>query len=131
MALKGFEHVGMTVANIDTSLAFYVDLLGLSVVLRLPDQGGAERCFLSAGNGMLEIAAPGTGALPASDVTYGRAGLRHLTFAFDDIEKTYAMLEAAGVKMLEAPRAARSAGIVQKVAFCRDPDGIVIELCEH
>ncbi len=131
MALKGFEHVGMSVSNIDKSLAFYVDLLGLRLVVRRPGQvGGFEFCFLDAGNCMLEIMGPATGALLAEDVAYGRAGLRHLTFCFDSIEETYARLQDAGVEMLEPPREAFNKDIIGKVAFCRDPDGIMIELCE-
>lgn len=131
MALKGFEHAGITVSNIDKSLVFYVDLMGMKLVVRRPGQGGGvEICFLDAGNGMLEIIGPATGALLAEDVAEGRAGVRHLTFSFDDIEDIYSRLEAAGVEMVEPPRPAHNRDIVDKVAFCRDPDGILIELCE-
>lgn len=131
--LKGFEHVGMTVSNIDKSLNFYVDLLGLKLTVRRrgQDDFGFEFCFLDAGNGMLEIMGPATGALQAEDVAAGRAGLRHLTFCFDDIDTLYRRLEEAGVELVEAPREAYNRDIVDKVAFCRDPDGILIELCER
>lgn len=129
--LKGFEHVGMTVSSIDKSLAFYVDLLGLKLVARRAMPEGNEMCFLDAGGGMLEMIGSATGALVAEDVAIGRAGLRHLTFRFDDIEETYEMLSKAGVEMIEAPRPAFNPDIVTKVAFCRDPDGILIELTER
>ncbi|TNB48430.1 VOC family protein [Martelella lutilitoris] len=141
--LKGFEHVGMTVSNIDKSLNFYVDLLGLKLVVRRSGdersdgepidraRAGHQLCFLDAGNGMLEIMGPATGALMAEDVAAGRAGLRHLTFCFDDVEALYGKLEAAGVEMVEAPRQAYNRDILGKVAFCRDPDGILIELVER
>ncbi len=132
MALKGFEHVGMTVSDIGKSLAFYVDLLGMTLVARRPGQGdGAELCFQSAGNAMLEMAAPAAGALPAEDVADGRAGLRHLTFLFDDVEQTCARLEAAGVEMVARLGPVHNRDILDKVAFCRDPDGIPIKLCQR
>ncbi len=121
----------MTVANIDRSLAFYVDLLGLKLVVRRRGLNGDEIAFLDAKGGMLEMVCPATGALTAEDVAVGRAGLRHLTFSFDHVEEKYRELEAAGVSMVEAPRTARNRDIVQKVAFCRDPDGIMIELTER
>ena len=131
--LKGFEHVGMTVSNIDKSLNFYVDLLGLKLVVRRKgqDEHGFEFCFLDAGNAMLEMTGPATGALLAEDVAAGRAGLRHLTFCFDDVEALYRKLEEAGVELVEAPRKAYNSDIMTKVAFCRDPDGIPIELGER
>jgi glyoxylase I family protein len=131
MALIGFEHVGMSVSDIDKSLGFYVDLLGMALVARRQGQGGGDLCFLSAGNAMLEIAAPAAGAVPAEDVADGQAGLRHLTFAFDDIDDICARLERAGVAMVAPPRAAHNRDIIDKVAFCRDPDGILIELCQR
>ena len=129
--LTGFEHVGMTVANIDRSLAFYIDLLGLKLVVRRRGKNGDEIAFLDAKGSMLEMVCPATGALTAEDVAAGRAGLRHLTFSFDSVDETYRRLEAAGVSMVEAPRVAHNRDIVRKVAFCRDPDGIMIELTER
>lgn len=129
--LISFEHVGMTVSNIDRSLAFYVDLLGLKLVVRRPARDGHEICFLDAGGAMLEIIGQTTGALEAEDVAMGRAGLRHLTFRFDNLEEIYAQLKSAGVEIVEAPRDADNRDIVRKLAFCRDPDGIMIELVER
>lgn len=57
--------------------------------------------------------------------------MRHITFAFDNIEKTSQRLLAAGVTFIEKPRMAFNAEILRKVAFCLDPDGIVIELAER
>lgn len=128
---KGFEHVGMTVRNIDRSLAFYIDLLGLKLVVRRSGKHGDEIAFLDAGGAMLEMISPGTGALKAEDVALGRAGLRHLTFNFESVDDIYARLEAAGVDMVEQPRDAHNRDIVKRVAFCRDPDGIMIELIER
>lgn len=132
MALVGFEHVGMTVKDLDACVAFYVDVLGLRLVVRrrAPD-GGNEVCFLAAGDCMLEIIAWANGAERSVDVADGYAGLRHLTFAYDDLDAIFAKVEAAGAEILERPRRAHNRDIVERVAFCRDPDGIIIELCER
>jgi len=128
--LISFEHVGMTVSDMDRSLDFYVDLLGLELVLHKKNKDGGELAFLDAGGGMLEMAAPAGGANRSADVPNGRSGLRHLTFRFDNVDDTYAKLEAAGVDMIEPPRPAANSEVLRKVAFCRDPDGIIIELSE-
>jgi len=129
--LIGFEHVGMTCSNLDRTIAFYCDLLGLKLVLRKAQGNGGEVAFLDAGGGMLEISAPPETPAPARLVPNHEAGIRHITFAFDDIEQTYADLLAAGVKFIEKPRMAFNSEILRKVAFCLDPDGIVIELSER
>lgn len=129
--LKSFEHVGMTVSNMDRTIVFYCDLLGLRLHLRKVTAEGADLAFLDAGGGMLEIIAPVNGAKRAEDVPDGRAGLRHLTFLFESVEETFAKLEAAGVAVVERPRKAFNSEVLYKVAFLRDPDGILIELAER
>lgn len=129
--LKGFEHVGITVKNIDKSLEFYVELLGLKLLVRRPGQNGDEMAFLDAKGPMLEMICPATGALTAEDVAVGRAGVRHLTFNFDSVDETYRRLLDAGVDIVEPPRDAHNRDIARRLAFCRDPDGIMIELIER
>ncbi len=129
MSLIGFEHVGTTTADLDRSIDFYCGLLGLRLVLR-KRQGETALAFLDAGGGMLEIAER-PGADRARDVPAGVAGLRHLTFAVDDVEATVTRLAAAGVEVIEQPRDAHNTELIRRVAFCRDPDGIQVELIER
>lgn len=128
--LRGFEHVGMTSGNLDRTIAFYCDLLGLRLALRKPAAKG-ELAFLDAGGGMLEIFAPASAIDRSRDVPPGEAGMRHLTFAFDDVDAMIAKLEAAGVEIVERPRDAYNTEMMRRVAFVRDPDGIIVELIER
>lgn len=128
--LVGFEHVGMTASDMDRTVAFYCDLLGLKLVLRKSVEAG-ELAFLDAGGGMLEVLAPATGAARCRDVPMSEAGLRHLTLAYADVDAAIARLEAAGVEIAERPRAAHNPEMVRRVAFIRDPDGILVELIER
>ncbi|MBU1176741.1 MAG: VOC family protein [Alphaproteobacteria bacterium] len=130
--LKGFEHVGMAVGDLDASIAFYCDLLGLRLLLRkrAPD-GGAELAFLDAGGGQLELAAPAGGLTAAKDLPAGRAGVRHITFCFDDIDAIYRRLMAAGVTPVEPPRDAHTREMLARTCFVRDPDGVIVELIER
>ena len=129
--LIGFEHVGMTASNAERTIAFYCDLLGLRLALRKSQPAG-EMLFLDAGGGMLEIMVPNTPGLePSRDVLPGEAGMRHLTLAFGDVDATLAELEAAGVEVIERPRDAHNTEMVKRVAFVRDPDGIIVELIER
>ena len=129
--LKSFEHVGMTVSDMDRTVDFYCSLLGLRLHLRKKQPDGSDLVFLDAGGGMLEIVAPSGGAARAADVPDGTAGMRHLTFLFDSVDETFAKLEDAGVEVKERPRLAFNSEVLHKIAFLRDPDGIIIELAER
>lgn len=128
--LLGFEHVGMTSSDLDRTIAFYCGQLGLTLALRKKNDRG-EMAFLDTGSGMLEIACPAAHITPARDVPPYEAGMRHLTFAFDSIDPLIARLEAAGVEIIEHPRPAFFTEMLRRVAFIRDPDGIIVELVER
>jgi glyoxylase I family protein len=128
--LIGFEHVGTTSGNLDRTIAFYCDLIGLRLVLRKPQASG-ELAFLDAGGGMLEVFAPAASIAPSRDIPTGEAGMRHLTFAVTDVDAMIARLEAADVPILERPRPAHNTELIKRVAFVRDPDGIIVELIER
>jgi len=129
--IKGFEHVGMVTGDMDKSLAFYCDLLGLSLHLRKTMANGTEVAFLDAGGGMLEIFAPPGGSARAGDLPASTSGVLHITFRVDSVDESFATLEAAGVEIKERPRAAVNSEVLDRVAFLRDPDGIIVELAER
>lgn len=128
--LLGFEHIGTTSGDMNRTIAFYCGLLGLRLALRKSVDAG-ELAFLDAGGGMLEVVAPKGGAGRFRDVPMSEAGMRHLTFAFDDVDAMIEKLEAAGVEIAERPRDAYNPEIVRRVAFVRDPDGMLVELIER
>lgn len=130
---KHFEHVGMAVADLDASLAFYVGLIGMKLVVRRTTPSGTQVAFVDAGAGaMLEIVSPpGIRRQPARRLGSDEAGVKHITLAFDDIDQTYAELLAAGVKGVEKPRDAFNRDVLSRVAFVEDPDGILVELAQH
>jgi glyoxylase I family protein len=128
--LLGFEHVGMTVSDMSRAIDFYCGLLGLRLALRTSSAGG-ELAFLDAGGGMLEVAAPAHPVGRFRDVPMSEAGLRHLTLAYDDVDGMVETLEAAGVEIVERPRPAYNTEMIRRVAFVRDPDGVLVELIER
>ncbi|MGO7186273.1 VOC family protein, partial [Rhizobium brockwellii] len=58
-------------------------------------------------------------------------GVRHVTFHFDNVDETFTRLEQAGVEIKERPRFAVHSEMLNKIAFVRDPDGIIVELAER
>ena len=131
--LQNFEHVGMTVSDIDNSLHFYRDLIGMNFkLLRATPDGRGEVAFLEAAGAQLELIKPSNDVkTPARRVPDTEAGVRHLTFNFDDMDAVFDKLVAAGVPVVEKPRDAYNRDILARVAFVLDPDGIVIELAQR
>lgn len=106
--LHALDHTGIAVADLDQSLPFYRDVLGLPLVHRemLAEQG-VEAALLDIGDGHIELLAPlGPETGVARFLARRGPGLHHVAYRVDDIEATLASLSAAGVRLIdERPRA--------------------------
>lgn len=118
-----YLHAMVRVRDLEASLHFYCDLLGLELLRRKDyPQGRFTLVFL---------AAPGDGERGQVELTcnwddedYGTArNFGHLAFQVDDIYATCARLQAGGVTIARPPRDGR-------MAFVRSPDLISIELLQ-
>ncbi|TYL36007.1 lactoylglutathione lyase [Natronococcus pandeyae] len=138
MSTLSAHHVGITVSDLEKTLAFYRDTLGLSVVDRFEvggdafadavDVDGASARFahLEAGDIRLELVAyePAEPARPAPDLN--EPGAAHVGLAVDDLEAVYASLPD-DVPTISEPRTTESG---TSICFLRDPEGNLVELLE-
>jgi len=117
-----YLHTMVRVSDLDASLKFYCDALGLRELRRSENEAGRYT--------LVFLAAPGDDAAQV-ELTFnwdekGYAGGRnfgHLAYAVDDIYATCHKLMAHGVTISRPPRDGR-------MAFVRSPDGISVELLQ-
>ncbi|MFP4181407.1 MAG: VOC family protein [Thiohalospira sp.] len=118
MTITDIHHVAVLVADLERSLAFYRDLLGLAVDPARPDLG-YPGAWLTVGRRQLHLM-----VLPDPDAEAERPEHggrdRHIALAVDEVEALAERLEAAGVAVTRS-RSGRAA------IFCRDPDGNALE----
>lgn len=120
---KRFEHIGVMVKDLDRSVAFYRDVLGLPLRERVRVREGMEIAFLPCGESEVELICT-QGDFPRDGIT------NHLAFATADIAGDLARLAAAGVELLDRePRYIPP--LRAYVAFCRGPDGEKLELFQR
>ena len=105
--LEAIDHTGVAVADVDTSLPFYRDVLGMVLVHRetLAEQG-VEAALLDVGDAHVELIAPlGSGSPVARFLSAHGPGLHHVAYRVRDIDTVLASLSAAGVALIdERPR---------------------------
>ena len=106
--LDALDHTGIAVVNLDASIAFYRDVLGMPFVHRetIAEQG-VEAVLLDVGDSHVELIAPlGPDTGVARFLEQRGPGLHHVAYRVDDIEAALASLSAAGVRLIdERPRA--------------------------
>lgn len=118
-----YLHTMVRVTDIDASLRFYCDALGLEELRRYENEAGKFT--------LVFLAAPGDGSAQV-ELTYnwepeslsGGRNFGHLAYQVEDIYATCARLQAAGVTINRPPRDGR-------MAFVRSPDGISVELLQQ
>lgn len=124
-----FLHTMIRVGDLDRSLNFFCNILGLREVRRTENEKGRYTLVYLAAPADVEEAKR-TGA-PTIELTYnwdehdyaGGRNFGHLAFAVDDIYDVCKRLQKAGVTINRPPRDGH-------MAFVRTPDAISIELLQ-
>lgn len=124
-----YLHTMVRIRNIEASLAFYCDGLGLREVRRIENKPGRfTLIFLAAPEDMARAM---TEKAPMIELTYnweeedygGARNFGHLAFLVDDIYEVCSRLQTMGVTINRPPRDGH-------MAFVRSPDKISIELLQ-
>jgi len=139
--VAGFRHVGIIVRDMEASLRFYRDLLGLEVLQDFWDDteyintitglagANVHMIKLETGDGMvvelLEYVTHPTKLIPQA---IHNVGCCHIALRVDDIDGAYVRLSEAEVYLVSEPMLS-SEGIA-KVCFCLDPNNVRLELVE-
>jgi catechol 2,3-dioxygenase-like lactoylglutathione lyase family enzyme len=116
----GAGHIGqihITVDDLERSIAFYADALGLPLLFRVE---GQPMAFLDAGGIRLYLGQAEGSVVRSQPLLY---------FSVDDIDASHAGLVARGVPFVSAPHLVhRGEDADLWMAFFRDPDGGLLAL---
>ncbi len=124
--VKYLDHVTITVSDMEKSVYFYRELLGLEVIGQLEQEDGLF-VFLKAGEyGMIELFAFEKQGVPFKEDKIEDIGLKHLALTVENVDQIFERLEGAGIEVIMRPQSRD--GVRQ--AFVADPDGISVELME-
>ncbi len=117
-----YLHTMVRVTDLDESLDFYCNKLGLKIVRRNDYEKGRFTLVFLAPEGQEECPIELTWNWDPEEYTGGR-NFGHLAYEVDNIYETCQSLMDAGVVINRPPREGR-------MAFVRSPDGISIELLQ-
>lgn len=118
-----YLHTMVRVTDLDASLRFYCELLGLREVRRHEHEKGRFTLVFLAAPGDEEAQVELTYNWDPEPYSGGR-NFGHLAYAVDDIYAACERLRDGGVTINRPPRDGR-------MAFVRSPDGISIELLQR
>jgi catechol 2,3-dioxygenase-like lactoylglutathione lyase family enzyme len=121
--------LGIVVADIERSLGFYRDFLGLPFQRKMPMSKTTTLHFLAAGTGAIKLwevaepPAPNQQGWPLE----GAPGYRYITLSVSNLDEVLDGAAAAGVEV-RVPATELMPGV--KIAILADPDGNSVELLQ-
>lgn len=140
--MKAVRHTGIVVSNLEKSLHFYRDILGLKVQRDMLEEGE----FIDNISGLknvkvrtIKMSADDNNLIellyyeshkrkPRKNNELPNIGVSHPAFTVENIDYEYKRLKEKGVKFNCPPQISPDGKA--KVTFCYDPDGVSIELVE-
>ena len=122
--VKKLLHTRYRVTDLEKTVSFYKDVLGLKELRRHTSGRGSQLVFLKAPESDEEIEIC---KFDESGPVVVGPDLTHLAFEVDDLEKFAKEATAKGYPLSDGPHAAGSG----KIAFIDAPEGYEIELIEH
>ena len=127
MTIKRVDHVGVMVADMERSIAFYTGILGLTLKSQIKHT-----------NGVIDLAFLGTGAEGETDLELIRGyndrlpeegKVHHVAFAVDDVERWFRDLSSQPVEFVDKEITTLPNGY--KYFFIMGPDRERIELFQR
>ena len=142
MTIQHMDHVGVVVDDLAAATAFFVDL-GLEVRGETAVEGdwvdrivGLEGVRVDTamvatpdGHGRLELSKFHAPSGPDGDrhAPANTPGIRHVTFAVDDVDAAVASVRAHGGELVGEVENYQD---IYRVCYVRGPEGIIVELAE-
>ena len=119
-SLGAIGQIHISVTDVERSVAFYRDVLGLKHLFTVP---GQPMAFFQAGEVRLYLGVPENDSFRSRPVVYYRV---------EDLDATYAAVVERGAVSMEKPQKVHEDGTISlHMAFVADPDGNPVGLMEE
>lgn len=127
LSIRRIHHIAIICSDYDKSKAFYIDVLGFTLVREVyREQRNSYKADLAV-NGQYQIELFSFPDPPQRVSRPEAAGLRHIAFEVDDIKETVLLLQQKNI-IAEPVRIDETTG--KQFTFIADPDGLPIEFYE-
>ena len=142
MSVTAIRHTGIVVSDMETSLPFYRDLLGLEPWWDQIEEGPFMEAVTAVSGARVhtvKLKSPDGVSIellqylntpkPVPRLTNSNdVGCNHVALQVSDLAGLYEKAVAAGIRFNTPPILA--GGGKAKVTYCRDPEGVLLELVE-
>lgn len=133
MKVTRLDHVGIAVKDLEESLKFYTEMLGLETPgSEVVEEQKVKVAFLPCGESELELLESTSPDGPiAKYIEKNGEGIQHIALRVDNIDETLAELKEKGVRLIDQTPRYGAGGA--RIAFLhpKATKGVLLELCER
>ena len=130
MSVKRIDHIAVVVDDLETSLAFWRDALGMDMThLEEVKEQESIVAFLPTGGSEVELVKPTTESSGVAKYLAKRGpGMHHICLEVDNLEEMLADMKAKGVKLINETPTMGAGG--KQIAFIHpsSANGVLVEL---
>ena len=125
MRVMKLLHTRMRVSDMDQTIQFYTNVLGLEVLERKVSPRGSHLAFLKVPNSeeLIELC-----SFPSSGPVRVQEDLVHMAFQVENLDDTIEQLGAKQIRITDGPTTTSSGS---RFIFIDAPDGYEVELIER
>jgi len=137
--IEEIVHIGVSVFDLEESVKFYRDVIGMEVEYRARNEGEKISRVVDVPNATLDVCVLRKGAVRLELIDYGQRdkktvdykdqstpGLIHIAMKVADVDEVYRRMTSLGYGFNSEPMVARKNG--PKICYFRGPDNVVMEL---
>jgi len=133
MNVTHIEHIGIAVKNLDESIKFYEEILGLKcyAIEEVKDQK-VKTAFFQLGQTKIELLESTCADGPVGKFIEKKGeGIHHLAFAVKDINNSLKEVEEKGIQLIDKTSRKGAEGLDIGFLHPKFTFGVLTELCEN
>ena len=131
MEVTHIEHIGIAVENLEQSIAFYENVMGLKCygIEEVQDQK-VRTAFFKVGDTKIELLESTSPDVPIGKFVEKKGqGMHHIAFAVKNIEDSLKNAEEKGVKLIDTTPRNGAEGLSIGFLHPKSTNGVLTELC--
>lgn len=133
MNLTHIEHIGIAVKNLDESIKYYENVLGLKcyAIEEVKDQK-VKTAFFMIGQTKIELLESTEPDGPIGKFIEKKGeGIHHIAFATTNLKEALKTVEEKGIQLIDKEPRKGAEGLNIAFLHPKSTNGVLTELCEH
>ncbi len=132
MDISHIEHIGIAVKNLEESIRFYEDMLGMECyAVEEVEEQKVKTAFFQVGQTKIELLESTDPEGPIGKFLEKKGeGVHHMAFAVKGIEGALAQMDEKGVRLIDKKPRKGAEGLDIAFLHPKSTHGVLMELCE-